>query len=321
MPRHHRFVSTTICLPVYRLTNNSDGGQVRLAMFLGISRPQLKSIFRSSLCSCRSTLRLCSRDLKTNISMHLSRPAATKPSSSAAPRPKPSAPKKPLSAAISPSLAPHAAQVQDARRNLLAQNLARGGKMVLFQAPSHVAFMCTAWMAGTISFGGALIILNQRLYEANEHLPWFVPSAYRIVAVFLLALGGWAVLRPSRLISSIEILPVNNKAHLLFKIRRNIPLPFIKPRQMTVAVSDVIVGRRVVADMAQPPPAAGSSGKGISKGVSFWFFRLFTGARQFIFFEGIIKLGFKGHGGIWKLDTNGLFSDGGRLFQMIKFED
>ncbi len=298
-------------------------------MFFRISTPLVKSFLRTHpIYSYRSAFRIRNRKFQIVVPIFSSRPAATTSGIKVPPVPGSAVPKKPSSAAVSRSLAPDAAEVQDARQNLLAQTLAQQGNVKLFQAASHTGFMCMAWIGGVICFGGTLIILNQRLYEENKELPWFVPGTYRIVAVCLVALGGWSIARSSRLISSIEILPGNDKARLLFKIRRNIPLPLIKPKEMIVHVSDVSFQRRVVAFMGRPPPNTGSWGNldkgfiiGIAGRISAALLRFFAGARQFIFSDGIIKVSMQGQGGIWKLDSNGLFHDGGRpLFEMVKFE-
>lgn len=296
-----------------------------------ISKPQLKAIFHNSIYTSRSALRLhgeqCHTKYPRRIALVHSRPIATKPSNSGHPPSRPDFPRKPSTSTIGRNIAPQATQVQDAQLNSLAQNLVRDGKTVIYQAPSHAAFMGMAWVAGAMCLGGALIILDQRLYEGNKDLPWFVPGAYRIVAVFLISIGGWAVLRPSRLISSIEIMPGNNRARLLFRIRRNLPVPFIKPRRMTVNFSDVSVQRRVVVgpwEPAQRAALSGQPGEGIMKrlanGVSGVFSSLLIGARQFLYYDRIIKLSVKGYGGAWKVDSTGLFSDGGRPFNMIRFE-
>jgi hypothetical protein len=226
-------------------------------------------------------------------------------------------------------LAPNASQVQDAQRNLMAHNLARSGNVTLFRAPSHAGFMCTGWLAGAVCFAGALIILNQRLYEQNKELSWIVPVAYRIVVIFLVALSGWSIIRSSRLLSSIEILPGPNKAKLLLRVRRNIPLPFIKPKALIVDTSDLSLGRGVIAAMERSVPDARSSGNldsgilsRIRKRISISLFRFFAGARQYIFSDGIIQVYVEGYSGAWKLDSKGHFLDGGvPFFHLVKFKD
>ncbi len=298
-------------------------------MLLRTSKPQLKSIFPPLICSQRSILRIRSRDSQNVLACFPARAAATKSFRKVLPVRKPAVPQKPASSVVHHGLAPNAAEVRDARRNLQAQDLAGSGKGMLFQAQSHAGYMFTGWIGGIICFAGAFAILNQRLYEENEELHWTVPVGYRLSAIFLVGLSGWAVARSSRRISSIEILPGKNKARLILNVRRNIPLPFIKPRSMNVLASHVTLQRRVITPMGRPPQDARSSGNsdesfvlGIARSISTVPYRFFAGARQFIFSDGIIKVSIEGHGGTWKLDGNGRFLDGGaRLFDIVKFED
>jgi hypothetical protein len=298
-------------------------------MFLRISIPQLKSVLPTPVCCRRSALHIRGRKHQTTFANFPSRPVTTKSSSSKVPPvPNPAVPRKPAPTVKPHSLAPDAAEVRDAQRNRHVQNLAQNGKMMLFQAQSHAGFMFAAWVGGAICFGGALLIVNLRLYEENKELAWFVPVAYRLAAIFLVAIGGWSVVRSSRLISSVEILRGNGKAQLVLNIRRNVPLPFIRTQKMIVPASDVIFHRRMVAHMGRPPYDP-SDLKNLRKGfiigiasrVIAAFYRFFAGVRQFIFSDGLIKLAIQGRGGLWKLDSNGLFLDGGKpLFEVVGFD-
>ena len=211
---------------------------------------------------------------------------------------------------------------------MLARKLAENGKVALFRAGSHTGLICTAWMAGFISFGGAWIIINLGLHQANEELPWFVPGTYSVVIVLLVAMGGWSILRSSRLLSAIEILPGQDRARLLLSVRRNIPLPFIKPKTLTVDASDVMMGRRLVRPLVEPIPLAGSFRdrktsiiKEIARRLNLMLFRYFVGARQFVLSDGIMSIRVRGQRGTWKLDTYGWFLAGGdRLLEVIKWE-
>lgn len=297
-------------------------------MSLRTSKPQFKLILPTSISSYRLAFRTRCQNPQNIFTTSASRLVTTDSSSlsKVPPVSKLGVPTKPSSIAVPRGLIPDASEIRETKRNQLAQNLIRNGKVLLFQAASHTGFMCMAWIGGVTCFAGTLMILNQRLYEANKELPWFVPSIYRVVAVFLVALSGWSISRSSRLISSIEILPGKDKARLLLKVRRNIPLPFIKPKKMTVHASDVSFQRRVVAALGRPPNDAANLDKGfmtgIASGISATLYRFFAGSRQFILSDGIIKVSVKGHGGIWKLDANGLFLDGGGpLFELVKIKD
>lgn len=244
--------------------------------------------------------------------------AATKAPSKGQSASKPTLAKRAPGASILREVHPLASEILDSERNRRALGLARDGKAMLFKAPSHVGFMSAAWFGGVVCIGGGLLIIHMGLVEANDELPFFVPGVYRVVVFFLAALGSFSISRSFRLISSIEILPRNGKAMLLLNVRRNIPLPFIKPKTMALHLSDVSLGRKMVAAIGQPVPDASSLG--MASRLSIMLFRFFAGVRQFVFSDGLAHLHVKGHSGTWKLDSKGLFVDGGRpLFSLVDF--
>lgn len=294
-------------------------------MFLSASKIQLKSILPTAICSYRSALGTRGRKCQTIFRTFPARAVATKPLNNVSPAGKPVVLKKPPPTTTAGRLAPDATDVRDAHRNRLAQELAQNGNVLLYQAQSHVGFLFAAWVGGASCLGGALLILNLKLYEANKELPWFVPGAYRMTGVFLVAISVWSIARSSRLIYSIQLLAGNGNPRLLLKIRRNLPLPFVKPREMTVLTSDVTLKRRMVAPMGRPPQVANLDRgyiTSIPSRIGAALSRFFASARQFVFSDGIVKVSVEGRGGIWKLDSNGLFLDGGnRLWEVVKFVD
>ena len=237
-------------------------------------------------------------------------------------------PEKPSVPAPPRRLAPQAFEVLAPQRNVSPEVLPPNG-MIAFRAVSQAGHMYMAWMSGMMCVGGVFVILYTKLHEANAELPWFVPMAYRMSIIVLVGMASWSILRSSRLLSSIEILPGKDQARLLFKIRRNIPLPLIKPKVLIVPASDVSLERRVVASMGSPVLNAGSMGSldgniviRIARHVAGAFSRFFVGARQFFFDDGIIYVHVKGHSGKWKLDSNGLLPDGDQLFlKIVRIED
>ncbi|KAF7510675.1 hypothetical protein GJ744_006041 [Endocarpon pusillum] len=292
-------------------------------MPLRATKPHLMSILPGPICSYRSALRMRARGCQKLFTTFPSRATAT-----GSPRKVLSVP-KPMSGAVSHSVAPSASEVRDSRLSLLANNLARDGKATLFQAESHAGYMYAGWMGGLICLGGALLLLNEDVYDAKKELPWFVPGVFRVSAVLLIGFAGWAVARSARRISSIQILPGNDKARLVLNVRRNIPLPFIKPQRMTVLASDVTLQRKVVIPMGKQFQAAPSLRnpdqsfiRRVARSIGAALSRFFSGARQFICSDGIIWVSIKGRGGSWKLDGYGRFPENGdRLMKMVQMED
>jgi hypothetical protein len=277
-------------------------------MFLSFPKVQLKSILSSRLCPYGSALPLRRPIVNASFATLPSRSAASKPPSKAPPvQARPTTPP------------PNAAEMRERQRSLLAQKSIQDGQAMLFRAHSHTGYMSAAWIAGAMCLSGALLIFNLKLHEANNELHWLVPIAYRVSGVFLVMVGSWSILRSSRLVSSIEVLRRNGKAMLLFKVRRNIPLPFIKPKEMIVDASDVVLHRRMVLPMGPPPDLRSSTG--IPSQILAAPHRFFAGTRQFILSDGIVKISVTGRGGLWKVDSNGWFLDGGnRLFELANFD-
>jgi hypothetical protein len=296
-------------------------------MFLKTSRLHLTSLSLTPFRVSRPLLRLCNQSgqrISETPSIR-SRSAASKVQLPSKRIP----PKKPLSAATPRRLGPQASEARDTQHNLLAENLARDGKSVLFKAACQTGYMWSAWMPGVICICGVFLILSTNLYAENAELHWFVPVAYRMSAIVLVAIGSWSILRSSSLLSSIEILPGKDQARLLFKIRRNVPLPFIKPREIIASAADVTLERKIVTFIGSPILEAsrletrdGNIVIRIARRISLAVSRFFAGARQFMVSEGIIYLHIKDHRGRLKLDANGLHPEGGPLFlKMVKYED
>lgn len=115
------------------------------------------------------------------------------------------------------------------------------------------------------------------------------------------------------------------KPRLLLKVRRNLPLPFIPPKQMMVDLSDVAIDQRTIARMGTPYAEVSPEGDAIVwawRRLQVGLYRFFNGVRQFWFFDGILRLQIRGKSGIWKLDTNGwLLEDGQALQELVKISD
>lgn len=293
---------------------------VQMFLFVCTPKKQLKSVLPNIISSHRSALRigrLSSHTVRTTIH---SRSAASKSSSNVPRIPKADIPRRPPSIGPPRNPASNIVELQARQGNPLTTKLVNTGRVVLFRAQSHAGFMFAAWVGGITCVGGALLILHLKLHEENKELPWFVPISYRIVIVFLVAVGSWSIIRSSRLISSIEMLRLNGKAQLVLKVRRNIPLPFIRPKEITVDASDVVLQRQMVTPMGRPPRDPRSF-TGIASRIGAVPHRFFTSARQFIFSDGIIQLSVLGRDGKWKVDSNGLFLDHGKLlFDVVKFD-
>lgn len=282
------------------------------------SRLLLKPGFPATPCWHESIR--CSRPLlrQTNSWTVTVRCATTKAPGKGQSASTPTLSKKPPHASIPSKIQPLASELREAERNEKALGLARGGKALLYKAPSYAGFTSMAWFAGAACIGSALVLAKMGMLGENQELPWFVPGTYRVVAVLLVALGCFSISRSFRLISSIEILARNDKAMLLLKVRPNIPLPFIKPKHMALHLSDVAFRHRMAAEIGQPVPDASSSG--MARRISIALFRFFVGVRQFMNSDGLAHLYVNGYTGTWKLDVKGFFLDGGRpLFDLVKF--
>lgn len=225
-----------------------------------------------------------------------------------------------------PRIAPTISEVQDEKRQLLALRLIQDGKSVLWKAPSHSGFAIAGFVTGTFCLTCGLLTVVMDAAEDYTDLPWYVPVTARFGVVIVLGGAGVAFLRTSRLISSVELVRVKDRARIMFKVRRNIPLPFIPPRRLVVDFSDVIVQRRLVVLMdwsgrkIQEKWASGVQLR-LAERIKLMLFHFYASTKQFFDSSGLIYLYIKGRKGFWKLSAYGLALDGGQPFhELVEFQ-
>jgi hypothetical protein len=217
-------------------------------------------------------------------------------------------------------------------QNLQKQNLAKylfeSGETLLYQAPSHVGFLTATFLTGTMCLFGAAATSSTELWKPQEGLPWWINTAYRLGIICFAFLGGWIVLRATRHITSIKLMPKGERVKILVTVRRMIPLPFVPPKKIVTDPVDFVLPSRMVAQVAIPtwlgsqePKITGPLSSRIAKRISLALWTYFAGMRKVFTHEGFLDVKIKGTNGLWKLDTAGNFAGKGRnLLDIVSYD-
>lgn len=208
--------------------------------------------------------------------------------------------------------------------NRRAERLVAEGRDILYTASSHYGYMYAGWFLGAMCFGGGFLMGQIGFYSAPEGLHWMVPMAYRFSTVFLAFLGGWAIARSSRRITSLQVRPGPEKPMITILVQRNTPIPFIKPRKIVVPLTDFQLGTRLVRPMGNPLDEAtlreiySGNKPRLARRFSMAMFRIFAGVRQYIFSDGLISVYLNGYNGVFRMDAHGhLRDDGQPLYELV----
>ncbi|KAI9798099.1 MAG: hypothetical protein M1833_004996 [Piccolia ochrophora] len=185
-----------------------------------------------------------------------SRKAFTRPpSKSTSPQ---SSPTKPSTLPKGPSalLKPTASTTRTAIYRTFADTLAlRQSPTLLYQAPPHAGYIIGSYTSGLfcITYAGYNFIAHY--LQPPVDLPGWVPIAFGFVCFFMTCMGTWLLLAPSRLIRTITAIPIGTTPRsitLEVRLRRWLPIPFMKPRTFTCPPQDVTITPRL---FEHPPPA------------------------------------------------------------------
>ncbi|KAI9800196.1 MAG: hypothetical protein M1825_004180 [Sarcosagium campestre] len=123
---------------------------------------------------------------------------------------------------------------QSAQFRTIADILAaRSSPTILYQAPSHSAYIIGSYVSGffCLSYAGYHFIAHYM--QPPPDLPGWVTAAFGIVCFGMTCMGTWLLLAPSKLIRSIAAVPIRTSppsVKVEIGLRRWLPIPFLKPR-------------------------------------------------------------------------------------------
>ncbi|KIV90831.1 hypothetical protein PV10_05439 [Exophiala mesophila] len=272
----------------------------------------------------QSTMRLtlCSRGIHTSSVRHLhtscSKRAAI-PSPKNAPKRSPSKlPSPPIPSRRPPSPASRLKN-EDVAKDHYAQKLLSAGTTILYRAPSHAGMLCASYFFGASGIGMALAMTyldDAWRVDKNPSLNNKVKLAWKVGIAFCAMAGGLSLVRPLHMVRSIDLISRQGSPKLLLQVRR--PLPFLAPRQYTVAPFAVNAENTFVRPIEEPKFIADTSPTSnpfilVARAFSKAAFYVFISVRKFASQDGIMKINFEHQGKkrSCQLDTSGKFLHSG----------
>ncbi|RAL59504.1 hypothetical protein DID88_006617 [Monilinia fructigena] len=289
-------------------------------------------------------------------STSLCRSTARKPISITTPKPKlkPQPQLKPKPKVATQSQSPALVTVDSAPRPPKILNYhtyadilaAKPHTTILYQAPSHVGYITTSYLAGFFLMGFAgLTFWNNYIHIPTDVAAW-VPVAFGGISFLLACCGGYVFLAPAGLIKSIAAVPAKLCAHppkiaaplyVEVSLKKLLPIPFMPPRILTLAPSSLHLTshlyhsrtpaqqrewNRIIEERKRELAEYDRThiiGRGIRK-ISVGLFELVRGFGRCWTRDGFIavRVTERGMGRVLKLDGEaGWAQDGGRALEKI----
>lgn len=74
----------------------------------------------------------------------------------------------------------------------------RSSPLLLYQAPSHTAYIASSFALGTFCFSYAIINFHSNYLNAPQNIPQWAPLAFGTVCFMMVGFGTWLILGPTR---------------------------------------------------------------------------------------------------------------------------
>ncbi|EXJ80225.1 hypothetical protein A1O1_08367 [Capronia coronata CBS 617.96] len=196
-----------------------------------------------------------------------------------------------------------------------ATKLYNAGQRAIYRPPSHAGILAASYIitASALVTAGALAFSNLWAYDTSSDLPWIVRVAWRAGIITFTFVAGFAFLRPTRLIRSIDLVSKDGVVKLAVQVRR--PLPFLRPKEYIIAPYEFEMDRKFVQQMDEPDfmhddkqdaqNAVSKLGRVVSKAIYYPF----AATRRLLTLEGMMSVHLNEHDSPAKLDTQGKFSN------------
>lgn len=199
----------------------------------------------------------------------------------------------------------------------LASKVAKEGKLELYKAPSHRAYILSAYGLSAFCFAYSIYNSYVIFQDPIGPLPMWQKVLFGGVCVMTSVMGTLFFTRTSNLIKNVTAINSKGRIQLDFTVRHMVP--FRKPYQFEVLPEQVKFKRRLVvspesikryekdqvrigADQGPPPRFF----RAPVKTVNFSLWRVFHSLRQVFSSEDFIMLEVQGQKGTFRLDANGL---------------
>ncbi len=166
-----------------------------------------------------------------------------------------------------------------------------------------------------------LAYVNMDAQLATQDLPLWVRVTHVLGIVIFSSVGGFLVVRSSRIIKSIDLVSIDGMVKMAVRVSR--PLPFTAPRPYLIAPYEFQMEPKFVQQMDYPrfmadeeipntEPASGSFLSSVGRSISQAMYYPFASTRRLLTLEGFMWVTIPNAGPKLKLDTQGLFSNGDR---------
>lgn len=194
--------------------------------------------------------------------------------------------------------------------------VSRQGEVELYKAPSHRAYILSAYGVSALCFSWAIYHSTTYLRDTQLPLPTWQKGMFAGICVLTSAMGTLFFIRTSHLIKRITATSSDGRMQLNFTVRHLVP--FMKPYRFQAHPSQMEFKRKLVlspdsikryqkdqmhigGDQGPPPKFFKAPVQTVS--VSLW--RLFQSVRQVFTSEDFIMLEVQGQKGTLRMDSKG----------------
>lgn len=251
-------------------------------------RPQILLLVRPQLVSCEcaatqarlllrarlSTTRLLQKAARSP--RPLSKPAAKPANATAAPKTAPARTTPSTTTAAAARTNPATAQAARALPSTYAEQLARKGRTLLYEAPSHFWFRAGCFSSAAFCVSYTVYQYWTVILHPPEGLMWWIPHAYALVLLVMSGMGAYFVMGAGRIVRSIEAVPASaaklqaassaragaaaaaaaTMTPIYIEVAMRRPVPFAPPKKMLLRPEEVQLPFRMFALYSGGGPAA-----------------------------------------------------------------
>ncbi|CAG8936117.1 unnamed protein product [Penicillium salamii] len=202
----------------------------------------------------------------------------------------------------------------------LQTKVLHGGEVLLFKAPSHRAYVLTAFGLSGFCFAYSLYNSNATFRDPIVPLPMWQKSLFGGICIVMSVMGTLFITRTGFLVRNIKAVNSDGRMRVLFSVRSL--MPFKKPYQVEVAPGDISFKRKLTVSPETAKRYEMESrrlGRGLQEAprflkspvsaLSYQLWRTFQSMRQVFTNEDFIIVQVAGRKSQFRLDSNGYISD------------
>ncbi|KAJ5357921.1 hypothetical protein N7541_005079 [Penicillium brevicompactum] len=202
----------------------------------------------------------------------------------------------------------------------LQATVLQSGEVLLFKAPSHRAYVLTAFGLSGFCFAYSLYNSNATFRDPIVPLPMWQKSLFGGICIVMSVMGTLFITRTGSLVRHIKAVNSDGRMRVLFSVRSL--MPFKKPYQIDVAPGDISFKRKLTVSPETAKRYELDSkrlGRGLQEpprffkspvsAMSYQLWRTFQSMRQVFTNEDFIIVQVAGRKSQFRLDSNGYVSN------------